>query len=136
MVYTGETCRDELLAQQACLTGRTRSKEILIPHFIDQEETERKAHHLLTERLLFLNSSAKCGVLAQFLLCVNLFGLCDSNNGRVYQPSSTECKIVILTDICAREWETVLPLLEQKMAPSCEMLPTVPHMLCPLEIGM
>lgn len=134
MVYTGETCRDELLAQQACLTGS--SEEILIPHLIDQEETERKAHQLLTERLLFLNSSAKCGVLAQSLFCVNLFGLCDSNNSRVYQSSSTECKTVMLTDICAREWQTMLPLLEQKMAPSCETLPAVPPMLCPPEIGM
>ena len=136
VVYTGETCRDELLAQQACLTGRARSKDIYIPHVINQEETEGKAHQLLTERLLFLNSSAKCEGLARSLLCLYIFGLCDSNNGRVYQPSITECKTVTLNDTCTREWQTVLPLLEQEMVPSCEMLPGVPQMLCPVEIGM
>ena len=123
VVYGGETCRGELLARQACLTGRHGSQEVHIPQDINQEETELQAYQLLTVGLSFLQTSAECEAAVRPFLCLYLFGLCDSGSGQVYQPSFTEC-VTLMTETCAREWQIAINTqLGQTLLPSCESLP-------------
>ena len=121
MAYRGEACREELLTQQACLTGG--GEEVYIPQDINQEETELQAYQLLTVGLSFLQTSAECEAAVRPFLCLYLFGLCDSGSGQVYQPSFSEC-VTLMTETCAAEWQVAINTqLGQSLLPSCESFP-------------
>jgi len=75
VAYRGETCREQLLIQQACLTGRGDSQEVHIPQDINQEEMELEAYQLLTVGLSFLQTSAECEAAVRSFLCLYLFSL-------------------------------------------------------------
>jgi len=123
VAYRGETCREQLLIQQASLTGRGDSQEVHIPQDINQEEMELEAYQLLTGGLSFLQTNAECEAAVRFFLCLYLFSLCDSGSGQVYQPAFTEC-VTLMTKTCVREWQVAINTqLDRTLLPSCESLP-------------
>ena len=136
VAYTGEACRDELLAQQSCLMGRDidGGEEIHSPQTTSQVELEIQARQLLTVGLPLVQPSAECEAVLRPFLCLFMFGLCDSDSGQVYQPSFNEC-VTLTTETCAREWQTALTIFGQERLPDCGVLPGE-IVLCEVTSGM
>ena len=123
-VYTGDVCRNVLLAYQACLTGRIASADtdIFISMFagVSQEEVEDQVEEILGG-LQLLNPSQDCLTAALPFFCRYALPLCDSS-GELYLPSSGECE-ALTTETCAREWQIAISFLGSENLPQCVLLP-------------
>ena len=81
----------------------------------DQETSAR----LLISALNQLSPSPECITEVIPLLCVHLFGLCDSS-GVSIQPTSGQCQNV-RDNLCSLEWQTAVSLMLD--LPDCDSFP-------------
>ena len=119
-IYTGEVCREELTALQACYSGMTTSPpQLSIPTQIDQEEGEKNAL-LLVNGLSFFNPSPECRRAITPFICLFIFTLCDSDS-RLHTILRGDC-LELRDNICAAEWSQALAVLPTGTLPICEDL--------------
>ena len=78
-----------------------------------------EAEILLTVHIL--QPSPDCEVSLVPFLCLQLFGLCDSNR-KVFLPTSEECG-VLRDEVCPQEWQRASLAGDQFALPPCEELP-------------
>lgn len=119
-MYSGRVCREELTSLQQCYSGFSPSP-LIIPSAINQQDTENDASSLLTEGLPLLNPSQECMDIIRPLICLHLFGLCDTNND-LREPVMETC-LDVRDNICTREWSVALMFLGPGVLPVCEELP-------------
>ena len=119
-VYTGEVCKDTLLALKQCIFNQppdnSEDVRINISTAIDSEMSEQLTT-IGVQYLQTLNPSQECVAELVPFLCQYLFTPCDER-GVAYYPSSEDC-VYIRDQVCAREWEEI----PNDYLPNCESLP-------------
>ena len=115
--YSGSVCLPELQEWHYCGGG---SGPVPISSEVEQETQERETQQILTG-LQFLNPSTECVRAFRPFFCLFSFGICDGS-GNVVQPSYQDC-VALRTDICAKEIQSAIALLDSDPFPPCETFP-------------
>ena len=105
---------------QLCYHPQASHQDVVyIPFETNQEEAEATATRLL-QGLPLLSPSPECEAAIKPLLCLYLFGSCDTNN-QSRQTTKDDC-LRVRENVCAEEWELAERYIGQGVLPDCNSL--------------